>query len=148
MSTEFNKQLVHRFIAEVWNSGNADAADDLIHPDYALSVLGQGPEGVKRNVAAYRAAFPDLECTIENMVAEGDWVAVRLVLHATHLGEFAGVAPTGKRVTMQEMLFWRVVDGRLHTIWSQADALGLRIQLGAIPPTAWHQPVRGVQDRT
>jgi predicted ester cyclase len=91
-------------------------------------------------VASYRAAFPDLRWTIENVVSEGEWVAVRLVLHGTHLGEFAGVAPTGKRVTMQEMVFWRVVDGRLHTILSQADALGLRVQLGAIPATAWHQP--------
>jgi len=59
------------------------------------------------------------------------------MLAATHGGEFAGVAPAGIRVTMQEMVFWRVVDGRLHTIWSQADALGLRIQLGAIPAFAW-----------
>jgi predicted ester cyclase len=61
-------------------------------------------------------------------------VAVRLMLHGTHRGEFRGIAPTGRRVTMQEMVFWRIVDGRLHTIWVQADALGLREQLRAIPP--------------
>ncbi len=136
MAIDVNKRLVRRFIADVWNAGNLDAADDLIHPDYAVCGSVRGVEAVKRNVAAYRAAFPDLEWAVENVVAEGDWVAVRLVLHATHRGEFAGVAATGKRVTMQEMIFWRIVDGRLHTIWSQADALGLRIQLGAIPSTA------------
>ena len=136
MSIEFNKRLVARFIADVWHAGNLDAADNVIHPDYAVSGSGWGAEAVTRNVAAYRTARPDLECVVANVVAEGDWVAVRLVLRATHRGEFAGVAPTGKRVTMQEIVFWRIVDGRLHTIWSQADALGLRIQLGAIPSTA------------
>jgi predicted ester cyclase len=141
MSIEANKRVVRRFIEEFWNAGNVAVADELIHPDYAVPGLGQGPEAVKRNVAAYRVGFPDLRWTVENEVAEGEWVAVRLVLHATHLGAFAGVAPTGRRVTMQEMVFWRVVDGRLRTIRSQADALGLRSQLGAIPSTAWHQPV-------
>jgi steroid delta-isomerase-like uncharacterized protein len=143
MSIEANKLLVRRFIEEVWNTGNLGATDDLIHPDYAIRGVGHGPEAVRRNVAAYRAGFPDLECRVEQMIAEDDWVAVRLVLHATHRGEFGGIPPTGKRVAMQEMVFWRVVDNRLHTIWSQGDALGLRIQLGAIPPTAWHQPVTG-----
>jgi predicted ester cyclase len=141
MASEANKLVVRRFIAEVWNAGNLAVADELVHPANAGAGVGRGAEAVKRNVASYRAAFPDLACTIENEVAEGEWVAVRLMLRATHLGEFAGVAPTGRRVTMQEMVFWRVVDGRLHTIWSQADALGLRIQLGAIPASAWHQPV-------
>ena len=101
-----------------------------------------------RNVAEYRAAFPDLRWTVENEVAEGEWVAVRLVLQATHRGEYAGVAPTGKRVTMQEMVFWQIVDGRLRAIWAQTDALGLRIQLGAIPSTAWHQPVPDTRQST
>ncbi len=146
MSPEANKQLVRRFIADVWNTGDADAADDMVHPDYDVPGHGSGPEAVKRNVAAMRAAFPDLEWTVENLVAEGDWVAVRLTLHATHRGEFAGVAPTGRRVTMQEMVFWQVVEGRLRTVWSQADALGLRVQLGALPPSAWHRPVHGAGD--
>lgn len=148
MSTEANKRLVRRFITDVWNTVDAGAADDLVHPDYEVPGHGVGPAAVKRNVAAFRAAFPDMEWTVENLVAEDDWVAVRLTLHATHRGEFAGVAPTGRRVTMREMVFWRVVDDRLHTVWSQADALGLRVQLGAIPASAWHRPVHGAEDRT
>jgi len=146
MSTESNKGVVRRFITEAWNSDDVAAVDELIHPDYVLDGIGQGPDAVKRNIAACRAAFPDLEVVIEQMVAEGDWVAVRVTLHGTHLGPLGGIPPTGRRATMKEMVFWQVVDGQLRDIWSVGDALGLRIQLGAIPESAWHEPV-GTADR-
>ena len=135
MSIESNKALVRRFVTEVWNEGNLALADELVHQDYDIPEIGRGPEAVKRVVTVFRTAFPDMDWSIENLIAEGDWVAVRLLLHGTHRGEFRGIAPTGRRVTMQEMVFWRIVDGRLHTIWVQADTLGLRVQLGVIPPT-------------
>src|SRR5262245_19650933 len=120
MSVESNKALVRRFVMEVWNEGNLALADELVHPAYDISEVGQGPEAVKRVVTVFRTAFPDMNWSIENLVAEGEWVAVRLMLHGTHRGEFRGIAPTGRRVTMQEMVFWRIVEGRLHTIWVQA----------------------------
>lgn len=135
MSTESGKAIARRFIAEVWNGGHLDAADELIHPAYVVPGVGRGPKAVKRNVAAFRAAFPDLDWTVEDMIAEDDRVAARLMLRGTHLGDFHGIAPTGKRVTMQEMVFWRIVDGKLHTGWFQADSLGLRVQLGVVPPS-------------
>jgi predicted ester cyclase len=82
------------------------------------------------------------------MVAEGDWVAVRLTLRGTHLGPLGSIPPTGKHVVMKEMVFWRVTGGRLRAVWSVGDALGLRVQLGAIAPEAWQQPVRGAEDPT
>ena len=148
MSSHSNKAVVRRFITEFWNAGDIAVADELVHPDYAIEGIGRGSDAVKTNAAAYRVAFPDLECTIEQMVAEGDGVAVRLTLHGTHLGPLGGIPPTGKRVAMKEMVFWQVVEGRLRAIWSVGDALGLRIQLGAIPASAWHQPVRGAEDPT
>jgi steroid delta-isomerase-like uncharacterized protein len=144
MSTEANKELVRRFMTEVWNADNLDLAYDLIHPEYRIGDDGlRGPEAVIHNVRTYRAAFPDLHSQIEQMVAEDDWVAVRLVLTGTHRGEFRGIPATGRQIAMHEMVFCRIVESRLHTLWAQADALGLRIQLGAIPATAWHQPVIG-----
>jgi steroid delta-isomerase-like uncharacterized protein len=134
MGVESNKALVRRFVTEVWNEGNLTLADELVHQAYDIPEVGRGSEAVKRVVTVFRTAFPDMNWSIENLVAEGEWVAVRLMLHGTHRGEFRGIAPTGRRVTMQEMVFWRIVDGRLHTIWVQADALGLREQLRAIPP--------------
>jgi steroid delta-isomerase-like uncharacterized protein len=146
MSSQSNKVVVRRFIAEVWNAGDFAVAADLVHPSYELEGIGRGPEAVKSNIAAYRAAFPDLEWTIEQMVAEGEWVAVRLTMRGTHLGSLSGVPPTGKRVAMKEMVFFRVAGGQLRAIWSVGDALGLRVQLGAIPASAWRQPVWVAED--
>jgi predicted ester cyclase len=112
----------------------------LVHPEYPVGDE-LGPEAVIANAAVYRAAFPDMRWRIEQLIAEGDWVAARLTFTGTHLGTFGEIAPTGRRVSMQEMIFWRVVDGRLHAFWAQADALGLRIQLGAIPASAWRRSV-------
>ena len=148
MSTDANKEIVQRFISEVWNAENLRVADALVHPDYVIAGIGQGAQAVRQNVAAYRTAFPDLIWVIEQLVAEGEWVAARLTLHGTHLGPLAGIAPTGKRVTMQELVFWQVVEGKLRAIWSQGDSLGLRIQLGAIPASAWDQPVNESEARS
>jgi predicted ester cyclase len=141
MCTQSNEAVVRRFIMEFWNGGDAAVADELIHPDYAVEGIGRGPDAVKRNAAIYRSAFPDLAWTIEQTVAEGEWVAVRLTLHGTHLGSLGGIPPTGTRVAMKEMAFWQVEGSRLRAIWSVGDALGLRIQLGALPASAWHEPV-------
>ena len=148
MLPDLNKAVVRRFIAEVWNAGDLAAADELVHPDYAIDGIGSGPDAVRRNVAAYRAAFPDLEWRIEQVVAEGEWVAARLTLLGTHLGPLGGIPPTGKRVAMKEMVFWQVAGGRLTAIRAVGDALGLRVQLGAIPARAWHEMVRGAEDPT
>ena len=122
----------------------ADLAGEQGDEGDLIRGIGRGPEAVRRNMAIYRAAFPDLEWVIEQLVAEGEWVAARLTLHGTHLGPLGNTPPSGRSVTMNELVFWRVVDGKLHTIWPQGDALGLRIQIGALPATAWTHPT-GVQ---
>lgn len=134
MSVAMNKATAVRFVEEVWNAGELAVAEEVVHPDYMVPGVGQGPEAVKQNVTAFRESFPDLVWTIDDVVGEGDRVAMRLTLRGTHLGTFRGIAPTGRSVTMQEMVIWRLVDGRLHTGWFQADMLGLRIQLEALPP--------------
>jgi predicted ester cyclase len=133
MSITTNKSTAVRFITEVWNAGDLGVADEVIHPEYMVPGLGHGAEAVKRNVTAFREAFPDLVWTIDDAIGERDRVAMRLTLHGTHLGPFRGIAPTGRSVTMQEMVFWRLLEGRLHTGWFQADMLGIRLQLGALP---------------
>ncbi|HEY7034464.1 MAG TPA: ester cyclase [Thermomicrobiales bacterium] len=136
MALEANKTVIRRFVAEVWNAGNLEIVDQLVHPDYEVPSVGRGPEAVKRNVRTFRAGFPDLTSTIDDLIAEGDRVAARLTLRGTHLGAFRGIAPTGKRVTMQEMAIWQIVDGKLRAGWFEADRLGLRVQLGALS-IAW-----------
>ena len=66
---------------------------------------------------------------------------MRLTLRGTHLGPLGDILATGKPVTMKELVFWQVESGKLRAIWSQGDALGLRIQIGAIPASAWHTPI-------
>ena len=81
----------------------------------------------------YFAAFPDASATIEDMVAEGDKVAVRVTWRATHKGEFMGITPTGKQIEMTNTLIFRIADGKLVENWATIDELRLMRQLGVIP---------------
>lgn len=93
-----------------------------------------GSEGLKDIVFVYRAAFPDLTLTIDDMVAEGDKVAVRFTTKGTNTGPFIEVPPTGKRITMTYIEIFRIADGKIIEIWGEADLLGLMQQLGTAAP--------------
>jgi steroid delta-isomerase-like uncharacterized protein len=93
----------------------------------------QASRGVKQVIAAYRAAFPDVHITIEDLVSEGDKVAERWTMRGTHKGEFAGIPATGKQVTSTGLVIVRIADGKVAEIWGASDQLGLMRQLGAIP---------------
>ncbi len=135
MSVQENKALV-RHIAELWNAGDLAALDACFTADYA-NRDPNNPEvtdlaGYKRWAAAAPAAVPHLQVTIEDMIGEGDRVAKYWSFVATHRGEFAGAAPTGKRVTWSGVTIYRIVGGKAaECIW-RTDALGLMLQLGAV----------------
>jgi predicted ester cyclase len=124
MSAEENKAVSNR-VAEAIGKGDLDALDELMAPELA--------EEFKRSVAEMRRAFPDYAGTNVAQIAEGDKVANRFVALGTHLGEFMGVAPTGKRVEFVGNSIDRVVDGRIVESWVQMDLLGVLMQLGAAP---------------
>lgn len=84
---------------------------------------------LKEHIRGAEAAFPAYELVPEQMVAEGDMVAVRGTFHGVHKGEFAGVQPTGKSVSGDLMIFYRVSDGRIAEHWLQMDMAGLVEQL-------------------
>ncbi|MCK6623763.1 MAG: ester cyclase [Anaerolineae bacterium] len=140
MSTETNKAIARRFFEEIWNKGNLAVADELLALNVVLHIPGQ-PDGDIVGLAAYkvrvitylRTAFPDLQSTIEEMVAEGDKVVVRWTWRATHRGEFWGVAPTGQQITYEGISILRLADGKIVDDRFQADMLGLMQQFGAIP---------------
>ena len=142
--SEENKALVHRFVEECINRANPDAADELFAPDFVGHYPGlpevSSAEAWKQLAPAYFSAFPDLRETIEDMIAEGDKVAYRGTSRGTHRGEFHGIAPTGKPVTIAEMHIVRVVDGKQVEHWAEYDTLGMLRQLGAIPEP---QPASG-----
>ena len=98
------------------NKGNIATVDDVIAADFVYHGPGgrtaRGRAGLKEFVTAFRAAFPDACTTVENMVAEGDYVALRASITGTHRGDLRGIAPTGKRVTLTCNTFSRFVGGK------------------------------------
>jgi predicted ester cyclase len=139
MSVEENKAIVRRMFEEVQNKGNLVAADELIATNYIdhnpiSPGLAPGLEGIKQGLALLREAMPDLWVTIEDMVAEGDKVTTRVTARFTHKGEFMGIAPTGKQVTIPGISIMRIADGKIVEEWTSSDQLGMMMQLGVIPP--------------
>ena len=139
-----SKDLARRFYEEVFNAGDLDAVDELLTPDFVDHEEGppgtpEGIEGVKAFVAMYREAFPDLHATVEDMVEEGDKIAVRATFTGTHDGDFMGIPASGRKISIQAMDLVRVVDGRAAEHWGVTDVMGLMQQIGAIPQEAASQ---------
>lgn len=132
--TEANKALARRFVEEVVNQGNLALVDELIAPDFVSHSHGiQGRDAYRQLLAGIRTAFPDLQMEIEQLIAEGEWVALRGTTSHTHEGPFMSIPPTGIHGSHSGMAMVRVVDGRIVEFWEEADMLGLLRQLGAIP---------------
>ena len=141
MSVEDNKALVRRWFEELFNEAKLDLADEIVTPDHVSHDPSTpehlpGPEGERQLVTLVRGAFPDGRITIEDLVAEGDRVAVRWTFRGTHRGDFMGIAPTGKEVEMGAMDLFRVAGGKIAETWSNVDMMTMMRQLGAIPPSA------------
>jgi steroid delta-isomerase-like uncharacterized protein len=141
VSAEENKALVRRWFEELFNQAKLDLADEIVTPDHVTHDTSTpehlpGPEGERQLVNLVRGAFPDGRITIEDLVAEGDRVAVRWTFRGTHRGDFMGIAPTGKEVEMGAMDLFRVAGGKIAETWSNVDMMTMMHQLGAIPTPA------------
>jgi predicted ester cyclase len=136
-SPESNKRAFRRFYDEYVNRGIEAVADELLAPDLVSHspFPGQPPgsAGVKETFTRFRAGFPDLRARLEDVVAEGDKVAGRFTVDGTHKGEFMGQPPTGKRISYEEIVILRFMDGRIVEHWAVADALALMQGIGALP---------------
>ena len=134
--SEENKAIVRRWV-EAFNAGNVDAVDELVTDSYVRhdpnSPEVHGPEEEKQLIAMYRSAFPDLRFTIEDMVAEGDKVVIRVGISATHKGELLGIPPTENRLTLSAIELYRLAEGKIDEQWVQVDTLGMMQQLGVVP---------------
>ena len=139
MSTEQNKALVRRDYEELFK-GNLDITDELIAADYVChhgtGIEIRGPEGLKQLFRSNSIAFPDLQITIEDLIAEWDRVALRDTLSGTHQGELFGIPATGKHAVWSGVWIYRLAGGKIAEIWGQADAMSLMQQLGVTPPAA------------
>jgi steroid delta-isomerase-like uncharacterized protein len=132
-----NVALVQRFFEEVWNKGNLSVVDELLAANYVdynqPPGAPRGRLGYKASVNMFRSAFPDIRFTLDQILAEGDRVALRLTGRGTHRGVFMGVPPTGKQVTFGGMTFIRVENGKVTERWGISDIPGLMQQLGVGP---------------
>ncbi len=135
MSRE-NKTIVRQTIEDVWNRRNLDVVDERFASDYIGHTFAEihGPDGVKeRFVSPLSRAFPNLRFTIDDEIAEGDRVVQRWTARGTHDGEFQGILPTGKDVTITGISLFRVANSKIVEGWTNADMMGLMQQLGASP---------------
>jgi steroid delta-isomerase-like uncharacterized protein len=133
---EENKALVRRFVEEIFVRGNADAVDDLVTEDfvpYTWPHTGDGRQDLRDAIARVGKGLSNPEFVIEDEIAEGDRVVIRVKSSATQSGEFMGMPASGKRYTVEEIHIFRIRDGKVMAHWHQFDQMGLMKQLGAMP---------------
>jgi predicted ester cyclase len=136
MSSPDNKRVTRAVLVELFEKGNLDAADELIHRDFvnheAPPDNPQGPEGLKETVTWLRGLWGPMRAEIEDEICEDDKVVARMTMHGRHAGEFLGRSPTGKEFAAEHIHIWRLEDGKVIEHWSVRDDLGQALQLGLI----------------
>ena len=135
MTATDNKAIARYLTEEVFNKGNLEAIDTIISADFThhdpnTREFSSGPSGYKKFIQGYRKAFPDLQITIQQQIAEGDLVVDRWIGQGTHQGELMGIAPTGKQVSITGMTIHRIADGKIVETWNNFDSLSMVQQLG------------------
>ena len=120
------------------NTASEKLAGELISSEAIFYVPGRaepmrGPAGYLAIIQMMRGGFPDIQWTLEEMIAEGDKVAARFTMRGTHLGTFFGVAPTGKKIAVQAMNIYRLSSGQFIEERGQPDMLELLQQIGVVP---------------
>ena len=137
MSVEANKTIVRRTFEEIFNQGNLALVDMWVAATFenhaAPAETLPGPESLKAHVVLLRTAFPDLHFTIEELIADEERVAVRVMFSGTHKGVFQGFPPTDRSFVQSQMHLVRFVKGKVVEHWAVRDDLGLMQQLRLIP---------------
>ena len=136
-STETAKDLARRVWDEGWNEGRLEVVDEALTADAAdRHELGQGDfrDHLKAAITEFRTGFPDLHAEVEDIVAEGDRVAMRVVITGTHGGRFFGREPSGRPVSIEQFHFLQVnPEGQCVRHWANVDVDDLFRQIGANP---------------
>lgn len=134
-----NKEKARRVAEEAWGEGKLELVDEFFAADFvshnpAAPEKIHGPEEYKDLIRQFRTAFPDIEVTVEDQIADGGKVAQRITQTGTHEGEFMGVDPTGKTVTSSAIVIGHIEDGQAVEEWPQLDLMGIMQQLGVVEP--------------
>jgi steroid delta-isomerase-like uncharacterized protein len=134
------KEIARRVLEGPWQ-GKLDEVLELVGDDYVGHVPGvpepiRGKDGFREFASSYLAGFPDGTITIDDQIAEGEFVATRWTGRGTNTGELMGMPPTGKQVTVEGITYSRIADGKAHEAWLVWDTLSMMQQLGAVPEAA------------
>ena len=121
MSIEDNKEFVRRYNDVVWNAHDPEKSLEFLDDEQSVN-----------HVRQFLVAFPDVQVTIYDMIAEGDKVVARIRATATNTGPFAGNPPTGKKVEIHSIRIYQIVDDKIVDTWAMQDRLGLMEQLGLV----------------
>ena len=137
MTVETNKLIMSRFVDFI-NTASEQLAKELFSPDAIFHVPGRpepvvGPAGYLEIIGMMRGGFPDIQWTLEELVAEGEKVAARFTMRGTHQGNFFNIPPTGKKIEVQATNFYRLSGGQFVEERGQPDLLSLLQQIGAVP---------------
>jgi steroid delta-isomerase-like uncharacterized protein len=139
------KQLVRRFVEELWNARRLDVANVIFAEDCVTHQLRsgvptdavpRGPQAIKEHVAGWITSFPDLRFSIEQMLSEGDRVVTQLLMEGTHQGAWLGMPASGKKIQIRMFTVHRIAQGKIIEDWVLVESLGLFQQLGVVPNTA------------
>jgi steroid delta-isomerase-like uncharacterized protein len=133
-----NNSIVRQLYEVIWNKRRLEILSELVSPSHALhgpnfSGSSIGPEAYKRQVALFLAGFPDLCWTIEDTVSEKDKVVVLWSFAGTHKGEFMGVPPTNKKVSIEGITIHEIGNGKIMDSYVNWDTWGMMQQLGVVP---------------
>ena len=132
------ERLVRRWFEEVWNKGRAEAIEEMLAPDCIIHGLGgveadlRGPAAFKPFFARFKGAFPDIQITVEEVIADGDRCACRFTGRMTHQGDHLGVPATGRDVALEAMAVTHWRNGQIVEAWNTVDMLGMLHQIGAV----------------
>ena len=137
MSSASNRTLVLAFYQRVVAEGRLEEIPHFVGTSYvdhnAPADAPSGPAVLEAHLRAIRTTFPDFTLRTHECIAEGDWVAVRVTGEGTHMGEWMGIKPSGKRVRLRGLNFDRLSDGRIVEHWGEADTIGMLVQMGLDP---------------
>ena len=135
-----NTQVTRRVLKDLFEDGNFEAIEELIHPDFvnheAPTGNPQGQEGLKETITWLHGLWGPMHADIEDEICEGDKVVARVTMHGHQVGEFLGHPPTGREFATKQIHIYRLQDGKVIEHWSVRDDLGQALQLGLFPAPA------------
>ncbi len=137
MTSASNKALVLAYYQYVVAEGRFEEIPNDIGETYvdhnSSNDAPKGPLAVEAHLRAIRTTFPDFTLRTHEVIAEGEWVALRVTVEGTHLGEWLGIRPSGKRIALRGINLDRVAGGHIVEHWGEADTVGMLVQMGVNP---------------